>query len=517
MLTEIGKLFHPLFHALAYILVFWYGLVPNYAVAIALFTVTVMVVLAPLTIKSTRSMLAMQRLQPEANKLKEKYKNDKMAQQTEIMALYKANGVNPAGGCLPMLIQLPVFFVLYRMIEGLTRTVLVTKVRTVEPEYISHTSLLYKNLVAAHGAMTSFGMNLAKAATSSHGSFLAALPFYGLLVVCIGLQFVQMRQLSSRSPKQTGAAAQTQAVMKFMPLIFGFIYLAIPAGVNVYFLVSSLFRIGQQELMYRFDPQVRGHAEAVKEADNAEQGVVVRGSAKLSSDEPAQGGLFASLRAARAELLANAGAKGTTKTSDGRPTTRASARLPTKESTTRPGTTPAKAKSAAKARTVPTPKTDTGARTEASPANGRGTSDSNGTGAGPSRPQAQSGTRSKVVKPGGSGSKPKSGTKPSVTPNGARLPSEQARPASNGAGPTAKPNVTGRSGSRTTKLPKDSASPNDSSWARRPREAATVVANEARAPARTTTQPARSPSKQPRDRPDPSPNRSRAKRARRPR
>lgn len=309
MLRELGRLFHPLYQALAYLIAFWYDLVPNYAVAIALFTLTVMLVLAPLTVKSTRSMLAMQRLQPEMNAIKAKYKNDKMAQQTEMSQLMKANGVNPAGGCLPMLIQLPVFIVLYKVIQGLTKTALVNGVRVVQPEYISHTSYLYKNLIAAHGAMNSFGINLAKSATSSHGSLLGALPFYGLLVVCIGLQFLQMRQLNSRAPKQTGTAAQTQAVMKFMPLIFGFIYLAIPAGVNVYFLVSSLFRIGQQELMYRFDPQVRGHAEAVRERGRApEQRVPTRGAPTPTAQEGAPGGFRGSLRALRAELATKSSA-----------------------------------------------------------------------------------------------------------------------------------------------------------------------------------------------------------------
>jgi YidC/Oxa1 family membrane protein insertase len=531
VLTEIGKLFHPLYHALAYILVFWYGLVPNYAVAISLFTVTVMVVLAPLTVKSTRSMLAMQRLQPEMNKLKEKYKNDKMAMQTEMSQLFKANGVNPAGGCLPMLLPLPVLIVLYRMILGLTKTVLVHKVRQVQPQYISHSSLLYKHLVAAHGAMMSFGVNLAKSATASHGSFLAALPFYAILVACIGLQFVQMRQLSSRAPKQTGAAAQTQAVMKFMPLIFGFIYLAIPAGVNVYIVVSSLFRIGQQELMYRFDPQVRGHVEAVKEAGRAEQGAVVRGAAKLSAKEAAPVGFFASLRAVRTDMGNNTGANGAARTAGGRSPTRSGAK-PASGPTPRPGIT-----SAARASTA---KADGGGKPKAPPANGqqaksRTTSAGSERGAaGSAGTQTPSGTRPKAARPkavgpnsGGSISKQSSTHRPS-TPSGGSSLSEQDRPAPNGAAPmrrqpafrdpdarAAGPVISKQPSQRREKLSKDKSatredSSTDSSWARQPREAATVAADRGRIPEPHTGAP-----KQPRGGADQAPNRSRAKRARR--
>ncbi|MGH9075319.1 MAG: YidC/Oxa1 family membrane protein insertase, partial [Acidimicrobiales bacterium] len=263
MLHAINHLLGPLYSALAAVLAFWYGVVPSYGIAIALFTVTVMVVLAPLTIKSTRSMLAMQGLQPEMNKIRAKYKGDRQAMNEELMALYKDAGVSPAGGCLPMFIQLPVFWVLYEVILGLQHTVKVHGIPHPQPRYISTHSLLYQHLIHSfHGTahMPFWGIDLAKSATSSHASFAAAIPYYVLLAICIGLQYLQMRQLTSRNPQQqTGTAKQMQAMQKFMPLVFGIIYIAIPAGVNIYFLVSSLFRIGQQEVMYRYDPQVKRH------------------------------------------------------------------------------------------------------------------------------------------------------------------------------------------------------------------------------------------------------------------
>ncbi|MGH9069575.1 MAG: membrane protein insertase YidC [Acidimicrobiales bacterium] len=514
MLKAIGNLFHPLYHALAYLLVFWYGLVPNYAVAIALFTITVMVVLAPLTVKSTRSMLAMQRLQPEVNALKAKHKNDKMAMQTEMSALFKANGVNPAGGCLPMLIQLPVFWVLYRIIEGLTKTVKVHGVSHVVPQYISHTSLLYKHLIAAHGSMVSFGMNLAKAATGSHGSLLAALPFYGLLVVCIGLQFVQMRQLSSRTPKQTGAAAQTQAVMKFMPLIFGFIYLAIPAGVNVYFLVSSLFRIGQQELMYRYDPQVKGHADAVKQANKAgERGVVTRGAADPSSDSPKPAGILAALRAARDDLVSNAtangaSARGTTKrAAPPRPATWTRSTAPAAASprdngharasktTASNGARPPKTEAPPKATQAQTRKPAGGAKATPGPARAKS-----------ARPAA-TGARS-----GNAATGPGSQTEGSQTRRDAEKLSKGSSngTASRASGAASKGAASKGAANGKSALP-------DGSWARRPRETASVAAGSGGKGPRVAPGSPTSAAKaaKPRSGAQPSPNRSRAKRPRR--
>ncbi len=105
--STIGQIFKPLYEALAYTMAFFYALIPNYAVAIALLTVAVMAVTAPLTVKSTRSTIAMQRLAPEMKKLQQKYKGDKATLNEEMMRLYKEHNINPAGGCLPMLIQLP--------------------------------------------------------------------------------------------------------------------------------------------------------------------------------------------------------------------------------------------------------------------------------------------------------------------------------------------------------------------------------------------------------------------------
>src|SRR5947199_8137904 len=102
-----------------------YALIPSYGIAIILLTVAVRLVLYPLTVKQTKSMQAMQRLQPEIKRLQQKYKGDKQKLNEEMMKFYKENQVNPLAGCLPLLLQMPLFIVLYRLIHDLTTTVIV--------------------------------------------------------------------------------------------------------------------------------------------------------------------------------------------------------------------------------------------------------------------------------------------------------------------------------------------------------------------------------------------------------
>ena len=97
---------------------FFYGLIPNLGVAIILLTVAVGLVLFPLTLKQTRSMRAMQLLQPELKRLQKEHVGDKPGLQQATLALYKERGVNPAAGCLPLLLQMPVWFALFQVLQS---------------------------------------------------------------------------------------------------------------------------------------------------------------------------------------------------------------------------------------------------------------------------------------------------------------------------------------------------------------------------------------------------------------
>jgi len=250
--STLGQIFQPLFQAMAWLIAFFYALVPNFAIAIALLTVVVMIVTAPLTIKSTRSMVQMQRLSPELKKLQQKYKGDRQKLNEEMMSLYKEHGVNPAGGCLPMLVQFPIFIILYDVIRGLTNTIKVHGVVHAAPRYIGHSTRLYRDLVHSPGKMEAFGINLAQRFLGElHYGFAKALPFVVLVVIAIGLQYLQMRQLNKRNQAFAQANPQAQMMQRYMPIIFAVIYINISAGVNVYFIVSSLCRIGLQEFVFR--------------------------------------------------------------------------------------------------------------------------------------------------------------------------------------------------------------------------------------------------------------------------
>jgi YidC/Oxa1 family membrane protein insertase len=231
-------------------------------VAIVLLTVLVMLILTPLTIKQTRSMLVMQKLQPELKRLQEQHKNDRQALNEAVMALYKEHNASPLGGCLPMLLPFPVFLALFRVLEGLSR-----KVHGVSnPKYLSKNTLMFKDIVHAGGHLNAFGMDLAKSAANVGGSFLHKLPYFILLLIMVGTQYYQQRQLTARNPQ--AAQGQQQQIMKFIPLFFGVISIRFPAGVVLYWTVSNGIRIIQQWAMYRYDPKVKAMmAKDVREVE----------------------------------------------------------------------------------------------------------------------------------------------------------------------------------------------------------------------------------------------------------
>jgi YidC/Oxa1 family membrane protein insertase len=251
-----------MFDILAGLLAFFYdNVVRDYAAAISLLTFTVMLVLAPLTWKGTRSMLAMQRLQPEIKKLQAKHKNDRQALNEAMMAFYKENQVNPLSGCLPQLVQFPVLIVMFRVIRGLTHIN-----KDGFPSYVAHTTHLATALKESAGHMVSLGMDLSQSAAKTHGS--DAVPLYILIGLVVATSFWQSRQMTARNPGAAQANPQMQVMQRVFPLISGLISFSLPAGVVLYFLVSNLFRIGQQALMYRLDPALASTVrKEVKEID----------------------------------------------------------------------------------------------------------------------------------------------------------------------------------------------------------------------------------------------------------
>lgn len=266
------SVFDGLFDGLAWLLAVYYTLGESYGIAIMLFTLTVMLILTPLTFYTTRSMLRMQTLQPEVKKIQAKYQGDRQRMNEEMMRLYQANNVNPLGSCLPILAQLPVFFVLFRLIRGLTRRVSDLgsyfgwratprndrvadppdfAERTFNPEYLAADSDLRVALESST-EMNFLGTDLSISLLDAfRDSFSTALPFL-LLIVLIGVSsYVQQRQIAGRRDPDTPINPQQQMIMKVMPWFLPIISIGFPAGLNLYFVSSNIVRVGQQAVITR--------------------------------------------------------------------------------------------------------------------------------------------------------------------------------------------------------------------------------------------------------------------------
>jgi YidC/Oxa1 family membrane protein insertase len=247
----------PFATPIAALLNVFYSIFHNYAIAIAIITLIVMIVLLPLNIKATKSQLQMQKFQPEIKRIQQELKHDKVAQQEAMMGLYKENGFNPAGGCLPLLIQAPVMMGMWHAIgqltklckpEGGSESCLARNGSSIardtfDPGYLKPTTEMFKKLVGEK-EMLSFGLDLSKPALRViQDNVVKGLP-YLVLVILVGLlSFYQQKQLSKRATAP--ANAQMQMVMNIMPIMFGVFSLTFASALIVYFLVQNLFRIGQ--------------------------------------------------------------------------------------------------------------------------------------------------------------------------------------------------------------------------------------------------------------------------------
>ncbi|MCL2395711.1 MAG: membrane protein insertase YidC [Acidimicrobiaceae bacterium] len=283
-----SSILDPIAKPIADVLAFFYSLIPNYAVSILLLSLVWMLIISPLTLKTTRSMLAMQKLAPELKRLQEKHRNDRQALAQAQMDLYKTHNVSPFGSCLPTILPLPVFIALFRVIDGLSAKTRVDGVTCATPHFLSHTTAMYHSIQQAGGHLNAFGLDLAGSALSSHSSVATALPYYVLLLIMMGTQYVQTAQMMSRNP----AAQQNSQMqfMKYLPLVFGLICIRFPAGVVLYYAMSNLCRIVQQDLMYRFDPKVKALAIKDVQEIEAEAGVKDEGEASGLFNRRGEGG-----------------------------------------------------------------------------------------------------------------------------------------------------------------------------------------------------------------------------------
>tara|TARA_Y100001970_G_scaffold288789_1_gene417054 strand:+ start:659 stop:1792 length:1134 start_codon:yes stop_codon:yes gene_type:complete len=259
-----------MFDLLANLLSWFYDFWPSYGMAITLLTIVIMVILTPLTLKQTRSMIKIQHVQPELKKIQNKYKNDKERMNKEVMAFYQANNVNPLSGCLPLFVQAPVFLVLYNVIRGLTRrlsnigehagwvvgrfnqeiSVPPERLEVFFPDYIDHQSVLFNDL-SQEKEMVSWGVDLARSASDAlSDGFLSSIPYFILILLVFVTSWYQQKQIRGRN-QQVAISPQQQMIFKVMPFFLPVISFSFDAALVVYFVISNLYRIVQQGYITR--------------------------------------------------------------------------------------------------------------------------------------------------------------------------------------------------------------------------------------------------------------------------
>ena len=191
-----------------------YGVVGNYGIAIIIVTFLMRIIVFPLTLKQEKSMKKMRDLQPELEKIKEKYKDNPQELQRRTAEIYKENGVNPLGGCLPLLIQMPIFVALYYAFIG--------------------------DAIPADAKFLWFTLK-----QPDRLFMLGKFAFNLLPILNVGVTFIQQKIMTSATSGQE-TNQQMQSMLYMMPLMMLFIFYNMPSGVTLYYLVSGALSLVQQ-------------------------------------------------------------------------------------------------------------------------------------------------------------------------------------------------------------------------------------------------------------------------------
>jgi YidC/Oxa1 family membrane protein insertase len=269
-------MFAGVFEVPAWLLSWFYSFTHNYAIAIGLIAVVVMLLVTPLTLKSTKGMLEMQRLAPEMRKLQAQYRNDRQKLNEEMMQLYQEHKVNPMASCLPLLAQMPVFIIMFRILHGLTykpsggnllvaQSVLRAAGEGGEtvgflPRYLSAESELFQSLVR-QTEMKSFGLDLSISPAEALGSSFGMGLVYALIVVALAmLYYFQQRMVAARAAISPTMSPAQQKLMQYLPVGFAIFQIFFLLGLVIYYIVQAILRIGQQAYITR---RFYGHEESL--------------------------------------------------------------------------------------------------------------------------------------------------------------------------------------------------------------------------------------------------------------
>ena len=266
---------------MGFIIEFIYNFIPNYGVALILFTILIKLIILPLNLKSQRSMVKQQKLMPQLQELQKKYANDKEKLNKEMMELYRANGANPASGCLPMLLQFPIIIGLFQVIQKPLSYMLHVNfnapenINTSTMEGLANNFQIAMSNFAANPAVQGFtdwiidfnflGLDLSRYPSEVWGplnslltgqvspQLWATLPLL-LIPVLSGLTSWLLGKMTTSSTPQPNAAVEgantaasmSKSMMLMMPIMSILFTFSLPAGVGLYWIVSNVTQMIQQ-------------------------------------------------------------------------------------------------------------------------------------------------------------------------------------------------------------------------------------------------------------------------------
>ncbi len=244
----------PFALAIGFLLSYIYDYVASYGTSIVILTVIINIIIFPLTLRQTRSTKRMQDAQPELKRLQKQYKDNKEELNKKIAEYYKEKGINPLGCVVPLLVQMPVWFALFRVLR--------------EPLlFIPIEASLYSQLGDRSGVLF-FNMDL-QIPASVLTSWIDRAPYIILILLVVGTALIQQNQLTKKQGKSNNQQQQQmQMIGKVMPLFFGFISWTLPSGLVVYFLTGNIFRIGQQALIVKLEENKSDKSNKENEKSN---------------------------------------------------------------------------------------------------------------------------------------------------------------------------------------------------------------------------------------------------------
>lgn len=236
----MGALWEGLKELLGTTLSFFYDLIPSYGLGIIFLTIAINLIVFPLTLKQTRSTRAFQSVQPEIKRIQKELKEKPEEMQKELMRVQREAGASPGGCLLPLLVQMPIWFALFRVLD--------------DPlQYLPGGSALARAVEADTSTFLGMHMGLSPSAAFAQG-VTTALPYLFMMVLMVATQYIQTWHSTYGQDKPQGPqAGAQQAVTKIMPLFIGFISWGFPAGLVLYWATANLFRLGQQVVIFKID------------------------------------------------------------------------------------------------------------------------------------------------------------------------------------------------------------------------------------------------------------------------